>query len=99
LFGILLSLIFLMAAIWGGHDLYVRWQEKAVGAPAMVDIEHGNERDASLAARSIFGNETVERAAQPELWRSWPTRGRTFCVGLEARVVQLIHIQSTTRWH
>ena len=28
LFGILLGLIFLIAAIWGGHDLYLRWQEK-----------------------------------------------------------------------
>jgi len=45
---------FLMAAIWGGHDLYVRWQEKRLVRRAMFDIEHGNERDASLAARSIL---------------------------------------------
>ena len=43
-----------MAAIWGGHDLYVRWQEKRLVRRAMFDIEHGNERDASLAARSIL---------------------------------------------
>jgi thioredoxin-like negative regulator of GroEL len=54
LFGILLGLIFLIAAIWGGHDLYVRWQEKRLVRRAMFDIEHGNERDASLAARSIL---------------------------------------------
>ena len=54
MFGILFSLIFLIAAIWGGHDLYVRWQEKRLVRRAMFDIEHGNERDASLAARSIL---------------------------------------------
>src|SRR6266446_3714805 len=43
-----------MAAIWGGHDLYVRWQEKRLVRRAMFDIEHGNERDAGLAARSIL---------------------------------------------
>ena len=44
----------MIAAIWGGHDLYVRWQEKRLVRRAMFDIEHGNERDASLAARSIL---------------------------------------------
>jgi thioredoxin-like negative regulator of GroEL len=54
LFGILLGLIFLIGAIWGGHDLYVRWQEKRLVRRATFDIEQGNERDASLAARSIL---------------------------------------------
>src|SRR5260370_20401377 len=53
-FGILLGIILLTAAIWGGHDLYVRWQEKRLVRRATFDIEHGNERDASLAARSIL---------------------------------------------
>src|SRR5947209_6319581 len=54
LFGILFGLILLIGAIWGGHDLYVRWQEKRLVRRATFDIEHGNERDASLAARSIL---------------------------------------------
>src|SRR5947209_7195939 len=54
LFGILFGLILLIGAIWGGHDLYLRWQEKRLVRRAMFDIEHGNERDASLAARSIL---------------------------------------------
>jgi Flp pilus assembly protein TadD len=53
-FGLLLGIILLIAAIWGGHDLYVRWQEKRLVRRATFDIEHGNERDASLAARSIL---------------------------------------------
>ena len=54
LFGILLGLILLIGAIWGGHDLYVRWQEKRLVRRATLDIQNGNERDASLAARSIL---------------------------------------------
>src|SRR5438270_4565905 len=54
LFGILLGLILLIGAIWGGHDLYIRWQEKRLVRRATFDIEHGNERGASLAARSIL---------------------------------------------
>src|SRR5437588_1123907 len=54
LFGILFGLILLIAAVWGGHDLYVRWQEKRLVRRAIFDIEHGNERDASLAARTIL---------------------------------------------
>jgi predicted Zn-dependent protease len=54
LFGILFSLILLIGGIWGGHDLYVRWQEKRLLRRAIFDIEHGNERDASLAARNIL---------------------------------------------
>jgi predicted Zn-dependent protease len=53
-FGILLGIIFLIAAIWGGHDLYLRWQEKRLVRRATFDIEHGDDRNASLAARSIL---------------------------------------------
>src|SRR6202140_1875980 len=62
-FGILLGLIFFIAAIWGGHDLYVRWQEKRLVRRATFDIEHGNERDASLAARSILEMKPSSAAA------------------------------------
>ncbi len=54
LFGIVFGLILLIGGIWGGHDLYSRWQEKRLVRRATSDIEHGNERDASLAARSIL---------------------------------------------
>jgi thioredoxin-like negative regulator of GroEL len=54
LFGVLFILILLIGAIWGGHDVYVRWQEKRLVRRATLDIENGNERDASLAARSIL---------------------------------------------
>jgi thioredoxin-like negative regulator of GroEL len=54
LFGILFGLILLIGTIWGGHDLYVRWQEKRLVRRATFDVEHGDERDASLAARSIL---------------------------------------------
>lgn len=46
--------IFLVSAIWGGRDLYVRWQEKRLVRRATVDLQKGNDRDASLAARTIL---------------------------------------------
>jgi hypothetical protein len=49
-----LGLIFLIAAIWGGHDVYIRWQEKRLVRRATIDIKNGDERDASLAARTIL---------------------------------------------
>ena len=53
-FGIVFALIFLIAAIWGGRDLYLRWQEKRLVRRATIDIEKGDDRDASLAARAIL---------------------------------------------
>ena len=52
--GLGLGLILLIGAIWGGHDVYLRWQEKRLVRRATIDIQNGNERDASLAARSIL---------------------------------------------
>ena len=53
-FGLGLGLILLIAAIWGGHGAYVRWQEKRLVRRATIDIEKGDLRDASVAARSIL---------------------------------------------
>jgi predicted Zn-dependent protease len=53
-FGILLGIILLVAVFWGGHDLYVRWQEKRLVRRATLDLQRGDDRNASLAARSIL---------------------------------------------
>ena len=63
LFGILLGIIFLITAIWGGHDLYVRWQEKRLVRRATIDMAQGNNRDASLAARAILEMKPTSAAA------------------------------------
>jgi len=54
LFGALIGIVLLMTLFWGGRDLYVRWQERRLVRRAVFDIEHGNERDASLAARTVL---------------------------------------------
>ena len=54
LLGSLIAIILLIALFWGGHDLYVRWQERRLVRRAVSDIEHGNERDANLAARTVL---------------------------------------------
>ena len=61
--GLLIGIILLIAAIWGGHDLYVRWQEKRLVARAMFDIEKGDARSASLAARTILEMKPSSAAA------------------------------------
>jgi hypothetical protein len=51
---ILIGFVLLVAVCWGGHDLYVRWQEKRLVRRALVAIQAGDERDASLAARTVL---------------------------------------------
>jgi predicted Zn-dependent protease len=52
--GSLLGLILLIAIIWGGHGAYVRWQERRLLRSATFAMEHGDDRSASLAARSVL---------------------------------------------
>jgi predicted Zn-dependent protease len=52
--GGLFGLVLLIAAFWGGHDLYVQWQERRLIRYAMFAIEHGEHRTAALAARNVL---------------------------------------------
>ena len=78
-----------MAAIWGGHDLYVRWQEKRLVRRAMFDIEHGNERDASLAARSILEMKPSSARAARIMAQLAERGGERSALDWRRRVVQL----------
>jgi len=89
LFGILLSLIFFIAAIWGGHDLYVRWQEKRLVRRATFDMEHGNERDASLAARSILEMKPSSASAARVMAQLGERVGERSALNWRRKVVQL----------
>lgn len=44
----------LVALIWGGYDIYVRWQERRLVQRAASAFEHGDYRTASLAARTAL---------------------------------------------
>ena len=63
LLGALIAIILLIALFWGGHDLYVRWQERRLVRRASFDIEHGNERGANLAARTVLELKPASAAA------------------------------------
>jgi len=89
LFGILLSLIFFIAAIWGGHDLYLRWQEKRLVRRATFDMEHGNERDASLAARSILEMKPSSASAARIMAQLGERVGERSALNWRRKVVQL----------
>ena len=78
-----------MAAIWGGHDLYLRWQEKRLVRRAMFDIEHGNERDASLAARSILEMKPSSARAARIMAQLAERGGERSALDWRRRVVQL----------
>lgn len=53
-FGGTLGIILLVAVIWGGRDLYVRWQEKRLVRRALSAMQQGDENAASLAARTVL---------------------------------------------
>jgi hypothetical protein len=52
--GALAGLIVLIAVCWGGHDIYVRWQERRLVSRAISALAHQDLRSASLAARTIL---------------------------------------------
>jgi hypothetical protein len=54
LFGGILAIIILIAAIWGAHGAYVRWQERRLIRRAVFAFDHGDDRMAALAARSVL---------------------------------------------
>src|SRR5439155_13038722 len=53
--GAIIGIILVIALFWGGHDLYIRWQEKRLVRRAVYAIEHGDDAGASLAARTVLG--------------------------------------------
>ena len=61
--GTLFGLVLLIALSWGGHDLYVRWQERRLVRQAVFSLEHGKDRDASLAARCALDFKPTSTAA------------------------------------
>ena len=89
LFGVLIGLIFFLAAIWGGRDLYARWQEKRLVRRATFDIEHGNERDASLAARSILEMKSSSAPAARIMAQLAERVGERSALDWRRKVVQL----------
>jgi hypothetical protein len=54
LLGGLIGIILLVALFSGGHGAYVRWQERRLVRRAVFALQHGDERTASLAARSVL---------------------------------------------
>ena len=89
LFSILLGIIFLVAFFWGGHDLYVRWQEKRLVRRATADIERGDERDANLAARAILEMRPTSAAGARIMAELAERRGDRNVLDWRRRVAQL----------
>jgi len=65
---------------------YVRWQEKNGCPKSHLDIEQGNERDASLAARSIL-QMNPSSASAARIMANWPSGWRTCALDWRRKVV------------
>ena len=89
LFGIFLGLVVLIGGIWGGRDLYLRWQEKRLVRRATLDMEQGNERDASLAARSILEMKPTSPAGARIMAELAEKLGERAALDWRRKVVQL----------
>lgn len=85
---VLAVIIFLVTAIWGGRDLYVRWQEKRLVRRATVDLQQGNDRDASLAARTILELKPSSAAAARIMAQLAERRGERSALDWRRKVAQ-----------
>src|SRR5947209_8691372 len=54
LFLVVFGIILLIAACWGGRDVYARWQERRLVRRAVVALQQGDDATASLAARTVL---------------------------------------------
>ncbi len=54
MFGGFIAIVLLIGICWGGHDVYVRWQERRLVRRAVVALQQRDLRNASLAARTVL---------------------------------------------
>jgi len=54
LLGSLIAIVLLIAICWGGHGIYVRWQERRLVRRAVVAVQKGDDVTASVAARAVL---------------------------------------------
>jgi hypothetical protein len=80
--------IFLVTAIWGGRDLYIRWQEKRLVRRATVDLQQGNDRDANLAARTILEMKPSSASAARIMAQLAERRGERSALDWRRKVAQ-----------
>jgi len=79
---------FLVTAIWGGHGFYIRWQEKRLARRAIVDLQHGDDRDANLAARTILEMKPTSAPAARIMAQLAERRGDRAALDWRRKVVQ-----------
>ncbi len=89
LLGSVIGIILLIAAIWGGHDGYVRWQERRLVRRAVFAIEQGDARTASLAARNVLELKPSSAAAARIMAQLAENSGDRVAVDWRRKVVEL----------
>src|SRR5438876_4533691 len=89
LIGTLTAIVLLIALFWGGHDLYVRWQERRLIRRAVFDIQHGDVRDANLAARNVLELRPSSAPAARIMAQLAEQAGNRLALDWRRKVVQL----------
>lgn len=88
--GGLAGLVLLILVCWGGHDLYVRWQERRLVRRALVALQQGDEKTASLAARTVLEIKPVSAPAARIMAEVAEKTGNRVALDWRRKVVGLI---------
>jgi hypothetical protein len=83
------GIVLLIAVFWGGHGLFLKWQEKRLIRRAMIDIAKGDDRAASLAARSVIEMKPTSVPAARVMAQLGERAGDRAALDWRRKVVQL----------
>ncbi len=88
-FGSIAAIVAFVALIWGGHDIYLRWQERRLVHRATAAFEQGDYRTASLAARTVLALKANSVGASRVMAALGERMGDRGAVGWRQKVAQL----------
>ncbi len=88
-FGSFAVIVVLVALIWGGYDIYARWQERRLVQRAASAFEHGDYRTASLAARTALNLKATSVGAARIMAQIGERAGDRGALDWRRKIVQL----------
>jgi len=88
--GTLLVLILVIVIFWGGHDLYVHWQERRLTQQALDALQGDDNNTASVAARAALELEPSSAPAARVMAELAEKAGNRAALNWRHRVVDLL---------
>jgi Tfp pilus assembly protein PilF len=89
-FGSLAAITALIALLWGGHDMYARWQERRLVQRAVNSFHQGDYRAASLAARTALNLKPNSVGASRVMAQIGERAGDRGALDWRAKIVQIL---------